>query len=317
MKCFYHGDLDGQASAFSVHAWAGIYGPHEHGNCMFEINYGTEFPFDIILPDEQVWIVDFSIDPEDMLKLLSITENVTWIDHHKTAIEKYKDFGKDIRGVRKSGEAGCVLTWKYLHWWTGRGQGTERLRIGCPEGLEVPRVIELVGDRDVWTWAYGDETRRFFAGSQLHDTSPESKFWWNCMAHETKDIPLPNTGNKNARIHGEIFWLKLLSDGETILKYKKQTDKSVNESIGFECSLGDYSCWAINRGRCSSDRMGGRISEYDAVISYGHDGSVFTVSLYSEKIDVSEIAKTYGGGGHKGAAGFQCKKLPFTVKASP
>jgi nanoRNase/pAp phosphatase (c-di-AMP/oligoRNAs hydrolase) len=41
------------------------------------------------------------------------------------------------------------------------------------------------------------------------------------------------------------------------------------------------------------------------------DGEQYTVSLYSKTVDVSEIAKKYGGGGHKGAAGFQCKKLPF------
>jgi nanoRNase/pAp phosphatase (c-di-AMP/oligoRNAs hydrolase) len=35
------------------------------------------------------------------------------------------------------------------------------------------------------------------------------------------------------------------------------------------------------------------------------------VSLYSEKVDVSIIAKNHGGGGHAGAAGFICRDLPF------
>jgi nanoRNase/pAp phosphatase (c-di-AMP/oligoRNAs hydrolase) len=29
------------------------------------------------------------------------------------------------------------------------------------------------------------------------------------------------------------------------------------------------------------------------------------VTLYSNQVDVSEIARKYGGGGHRGAAGFQ------------
>jgi nanoRNase/pAp phosphatase (c-di-AMP/oligoRNAs hydrolase) len=39
------------------------------------------------------------------------------------------------------------------------------------------------------------------------------------------------------------------------------------------------------------------------------------VSLYSTRddIDCGAIAKTYGGGGHKGAAGFQCDTLPFPI----
>ena len=37
------------------------------------------------------------------------------------------------------------------------------------------------------------------------------------------------------------------------------------------------------------------------------------VSLYSTKpeIDCGAIAKTYGGGGHVGAAGFVCNRLPW------
>jgi uncharacterized protein len=39
----------------------------------------------------------------------------------------------------------------------------------------------------------------------------------------------------------------------------------------------------------------------------------WTVSLYSDKpeVDCGAIAKSFSGGGHKGAAGFQCKDLPF------
>jgi nanoRNase/pAp phosphatase (c-di-AMP/oligoRNAs hydrolase) len=33
--------------------------------------------------------------------------------------------------------------------------------------------------------------------------------------------------------------------------------------------------------------------------------------MYSKVVDVSEIAKRYNGGGHKGASGFQSKELPF------
>ena len=38
------------------------------------------------------------------------------------------------------------------------------------------------------------------------------------------------------------------------------------------------------------------------------------VSLYStrEDVDCGAIAKSLGGGGHKGAAGFICDELPWT-----
>jgi len=50
---------------------------------------------------------------------------------------------------------------------------------------------------------------------------------------------------------------------------------------------------------------------YDIWIACVFDGSVWIVSLYSLEADVSVIAKKYGGGGHKKAAGFKCRDLPF------
>jgi nanoRNase/pAp phosphatase (c-di-AMP/oligoRNAs hydrolase) len=52
---------------------------------------------------------------------------------------------------------------------------------------------------------------------------------------------------------------------------------------------------------------------YDAMLSFGWRGSQWTVSLYTDRpdIDVSEVARKRGGGGHKGAAGFQCTDLFF------
>lgn len=57
---------------------------------------------------------------------------------------------------------------------------------------------------------------------------------------------------------------------------------------------------------------------YDIMSVFFFDGKQYTVSLYSTKkeIDVSEIAKKHGGGGHKGAAGFQCKELPFKAEGT-
>ena len=315
MKCFYHDDLDGRASAFCVGAWAGITdGIFDMDKFYQSINYGKAFPFDIIKPNEQIWIVDYSIEPEEMDRLLSITKNVTWIDHHKTAIEKYAGYKHDIRGVRRDGEAGCVLTWKYIHWYTSRGEGEIDLKKNKSNVFPVARMIELVGDRDVWTWKFKETTRNFFSGSQLHDTGPDSDFWWKCMDHETPILPLPNTGNISAREKGIEFWNQLLLDGENIEKYKSQTDESISSTIGYKIKFEGYDCFACNRARVSSDRFGNRDSEYDILLPHYHDGKQWTISLYSKNIDVSEIAKKYGGGGHKGASGFQCKRLPWINK---
>ena len=45
------------------------------------------------------------------------------------------------------------------------------------------------------------------------------------------------------------------------------------------------------------------------------DNHKWDVSLYTgkENIHVGEIARLYGGGGHRGAAGFIVDILPFTI----
>ena len=273
MKCFYHGDLDGQASAYCVYRLYDIEDIE-----FIKMDYKDPFPFVTIRPNERVWIVDFSLTPQDMTRLLSITQGVTWIDHHATAIEKYVGYPHDITGVRKDGVAACVLTWKF-----------------CFPGKPVPKAIEYVGDRDIWAWKHGDTTRHFFAGSLLYDTSPKSKFWDDCVDNEEARVPV------------------VIAQGVEKLKQQRAADAKINE-LGFETEFQGYNCWAINRPRASSDRLEGRDEKYDIVMVYLHDGMQFVISMYSKKVDVSAIAKQYGGGGHKGAAGFQWPTLPFTKK---
>jgi uncharacterized protein len=73
---------------------------------------------------------------------------------------------------------------------------------------------------------------------------------------------------------------------------------------------------------CNSHELDIRSQLFDAGIKSHHEGllgftftgSDWRVSLYGipgKDIDHSEIAKRYGGGGHKNACGFRAKTLPF------
>jgi hypothetical protein len=60
----------------------------------------------------------------------------------------------------------------------------------------------------------------------------------------------------------------------------------------------------------------GHIEPYDIMITFCRSpDKMWNVSLYSTKpeIDCGAIAKSFGGGGHRGASGFQCKELPFEI----
>ena len=99
--------------------------------------------------------------------------------------------------------------------------------------------------------------------------------------------------------------------GEIIEKYRKQVASEFLDAWGFECMLGGHRVLACNQGRCGSRFFGDAAKGYDIAAAFVWDGQQYTVSLYSETVDVSEVARMFGGGGHKGASGFVCTELPF------
>lgn len=292
MKCFYHADADGRCAGFWVCLNAGLNDINRHKAEFIEINYGKPFPFEKIGQDEQVYIVDYSIEPAEMLRLLEITQDVTWIDHHKTAIEKYADFPYAIRGVRYDGVAGCMLTYCYIHHMTDRGSGDIKpFDVSMME--DAPMFTKLIADWDVWKFKYGDDTRHFITAFNSLDFAPESKLW-------DRFLVFPD----------EMACGSLIQEGVTMTAYRDGWAKEYCRSKGFETVIDGHRAFAMNLGNCNSEYFKS-ISGYDILMPFSFDGEKWTVSLYSTTVDVSEIAKKYSGGGHKGASGFQCKELPF------
>lgn len=295
MLCFYHADADGRCSGFWVHNSAKVNDGYQlHQN--IEINYGKPFPIEIVRPDEQVYIVDYSIEPDEMRELLKITQNVTWIDHHKTAIDKYADFEHEIRGVRYDGIAGCMLTYCYLEIMTNNGEGDiEPFDISMIEG--APMFTKLIADWDVWTFEFGDHTRNFITSFYSYEASPESDFW-NRFVSESSN-------------YGVSICYDMINEG-VIMNQQRDGWAKDYMKLGFEVDFEGHCCFAVNLGRCSSEYFKSLPEgKYDILMPFSFNGEVFTVSLYSKTVDVSEIAKKYGGGGHKGASGFQCEGIPF------
>lgn len=282
MKCFYHNDMDGKCAGAIVYKFYKLDRDYTEETCeeceFISINYKDDFPFDTIKPCETIVIVDFSLQKlGDFEKLLEITDNVIWIDHHKTAIEKYGNL--NLRGIREVGTAGCELTWRFFY-----------------PNTPIPEVVKLLGDYDIWAFKFGNTTNQLQTGIRLYDTNPESDNWLRWL----------DTGY---RPQEEI------EAGEIVLKYRNNYYTDLIKSWSFFTEFEGYKVVACNAGSASSQLFDSVSEDYDIMMPFVFDGKQWTVSLYTTKpeIDVSEIAKKYGGGGHKKAAGFQCKELPFIV----
>lgn len=295
MKCFYHGDADGRCAGFWVALSAGLTDRYADSS-FIEITYGKPFPFETIRDHEQIYIVDYSIAPEEMERLLAITPDVTWIDHHKTAIERYDGFPYAIRGVRFDGIAGCMLTYCYLHHMTGRGAG-EIKPFDVSMTANAPMFTKLIADWDVWKFDFGKATSEYITAFNAYDFAPESKLW-DALLADNPDFAKPCVAT-------------LLKEGAVMLKYRDGWARDYMK-LGFETMFEGHRCFAVNLGHCSSEFFKSLPDgKYDVFMPFAFNGEQYTVSLYSTSVDVSVIAKKYGGGGHKGASGFQCKELPF------
>ena len=281
MKTFFHDDLDGRAAGHVVY--------HEvlEGNIcdgfdtkFIPINYTDKFPIETIREGEVVYIVDFSLQVPEMEALLLRTKNVVWIDHHKTSINKYDGVkGMDsVLGIRRDGTAGCVLTYMYLY-------GVEDIK-------DVPEYIRLIGDRDVWKFEHGQRTRDFCMGIGTLDLEPKSEDW------------------EKAKLAIDHY----VEVGSGINVYLGNWYKSYIKSWGYEVEFEGHQCLVVN-GKFPAEASDTVTEKYDIAITTAYNGEAWVITFYSRKgVDVSVIAKKYGGGGHQDAAGCVLARLPFEKK---
>lgn len=277
MKCFYHNDLDGRCAAAIVYRYWKKCESDGLEEKYIELDYKDEVLIDEIHLKERIIIVDFSFKPEIMEKVLKRTENIIWIDHHKTAQDyPYQDL-PGLRNFDDKSMSGCELTWEYFF----------RNEI-------APQSVILIGDYDKWALKFQPECFQFCEGLKMEETTPESPIWDNLLVWGDKSVD------------------SIIEQGKSAIRYRDNYCNKICNDFGYETELEGYKVFATNFYQFGSKGFGNKMDKYDFCIAYIHDGRNFTVSLYSIKnIDVSEIAKKYGGGGHKGAAGFVCKELPF------
>lgn len=125
--CIYHeADLDGVMSAAIVKKY------FKGDIDLLPYNYGKEIP-DVNKYDK-VFVVDVSFGDRTIFLFDEWEDkgiDVTWIDHHKTAIEAVKEY--NVKGKRRIGTAACELTWEYLF-----------------DDIETPDVVKLLSAYDVW-----------------------------------------------------------------------------------------------------------------------------------------------------------------------
>jgi uncharacterized protein len=217
---------------------------------------------------KNVVILDFSFNNKTTKRLIKEANNLLVIDHHKSAMVELHDISNTHFDMTKSG---ATLSWEFFH-----------------PGKEAPKFIQYITDRDLWKWEL--------------PYSKEFSAAFDMVPYEFEEFE---------KFEDDSVFDDAVKRGSFILAYsktviKKVCEKSVSKKYkGMDVSVVNSSHWISEIGaKLSPD------CDFALIWYYDHNDQKTRVSLRSfhDRIDVSEIAKDYKGGGHKKAAGFTLAK---------
>jgi oligoribonuclease NrnB/cAMP/cGMP phosphodiesterase (DHH superfamily) len=275
MICFYHDDMDGFCSASLIKQ---AYPSTE----LQSINYGDPPPLERAAEHECVFIVDFTLQPHNlMFSLKEKVERLVWIDHHKSAIEWAETSGFKTDGVtRAEGWAACELVWCYLH------------------ADPMPRYVQLLGSYDIWDHRDPDVVPFQYAMRAGNMDPGYDMTIWDSLRSTPSMTDY------------------LVKAGQFILLYVENHYARVADATAFEVQFEGLRFIAANAPKANSNLFDTVFDpqRHDAMMLFYWSADQWVVGLYGDgDPDLSEIAVRYGGGGHAGAAGFECSELPFEL----
>lgn len=285
ISIIYHSaDFDGFTSAYILKDY------HKEDNVkLYGHNYGlsTEWVNEIKNQDI-VYLADISFNKShsEIIQLSKSNEKIIYIDHHKSAIEEYTELFKTLDNsimFCEVGKAACRLCFEYLY-----------------PNTELPLIYEYLSDYDVFNIKdnWNSEVMPFQYGLQSL-----------CKTFEEFSYRLDSI-----RYDESLYIDDIIYKGLSILDFLYiQNEKILNNY--FIHYLYGYKVVCVNNPINSSLVFKSNKEECDIHCVYHYNGNTksYHYSLYSNKVDVSEIAISLGGGGHKCASGFESKGNIFKI----
>lgn len=287
--CIYHGNCaDGFGAAWAVRQHFGPEGVDFHPGV-----YQQEPP-DVTGRD--VIMVDFSYKRAVLDQMAQSASSILILDHHKTAQEDLAPFQIEMCGGARLAYAdvpgmfsdmreldrppvvaefdmnrsGATMAWDCFHFGEAR-----------------PRLLNHIEDRDLWLFKL-EGTREIQAN--VFSFPYDFEVWDKLM---TMPVEM------------------LMAEGAAI---ERKHHKDIAELVGVTkrtMIIGGYAVPVANLPYTLTSDAGHLMAKgerFAACYWDTPDGRVFSLRSTDEGLDVSGIAKSYGGGGHRNASGF---KMPI------
>ena len=274
--CIYHGNCaDGFGAAWVVRKALG-------SDVEFHsAHYGEPAPN---VAGKNVIIVDFSYKYDVLVAMAEKAESVLVIDHHKTAMDDLRDvpaaelhyeahqrnsIGK-LHALFDMNQSGASLTWDFFF-----------------PRHQRPDLINHIADRDLWQFKLPG-TREIMADLFSY---PQDFATWDLLFAD------------------DINALRL--DGVAINRQHQKTVADLVRTTKRRMLIGGHDVPVANLPYMFASDAGHLMAEGEFFSGSYFDtpeGRTFSLRSTDAGMDVSEIAKQYGGGGHRNAAGF---RVPF------
>lgn len=215
-----------------------------------------------------VAIVDFSYKRPMMIDLASKARSILVLDHHKTAQADLDGLSAECPNVTVEfdmNRSGAVMAWQHFN-----------------HDLELPKFFEYLQDRDLWTKKLPG-VDEFTAALRSY---PQNFKEWDRLCK------------------GSV--VDLIEEGMSIQRYFRGLVEQAKKHA-FIRDIGGHKVPVVNASMFMSSEVAGELSEghpFAAVYAETEKGIIWSLRSRENGVDVSEVAKRFGGGGHKHAAGF-------------
>lgn len=295
-----------------------------------------------LLLEDEVYLVDRTYPWDTLLQLAELVFCVTVIDHHKSALDDYRNKTEvcadtetliltassihfdyaNITVLIDTNHAACMLCWRWSY---------ER---GCySDTLEAPWFIQYIEDRDIWAWKLPN-SKEINAGmhylghtfeqyDQYYMDYCEPSFYHNDLRCLGTIVLQTQLNTIKSIAHGPTVRCQVLDIKYVILPsnsdlFGKNTLKFAILCCPFTL-ISDLGSYMLNYSVIDSIVESGDNNKTaipfevpDVVLCYNEveDGYIYSIR---SKNDMVWLAKLHGGGGHPNASGFKSTVPPNQI----
>ena len=255
---------------------------------------------------KDIIIIDVAYKKEVLEIIFGSAKSVVFIDHHvsirEDVLELYEKYNKqdNIKIIYDDTKCGSTLAWGYLF-------GNKKM----------PKFLKYIEDQDTGKWQYPHTKQFIFALKTYYhlSNSQHNLDRWSQLLNEEKVSDIIRKGKYMKKFSDHLVKTNLYRHtlerfpSEKVYNmaphiFKKPSQYTVAVYCGMNCpSVTELSVAAMDKIKC----------DFCIMWVYNLDSKKYVMSMRSKLVDVSEICRIFGGGGHKLAAACSFHSSDFSL----